>query len=931
MQLRSGFAFCLLLAFLSLAATQSCAQPLAQSRVALVIGNGAYRSVPMLPNPPNDASDVAAALGRLGFSVRSLTDASFDDLRRALIAFGEEARGADMAIVYYAGHGMEVGGENWLIPVDAQLRSDIDAENEAIGLKSLMLAVSGAKDLGLVILDACRNNPFGLQMQRTNRSRAITRGLAPIEPSDNVLVAFAAKDGTTAKDGTGRNSPFTEALLKHIETPGLEINFLFRNVRDDVLAATDRAQQPFTYGSLSKEAIYLKPPPAGEATVTQRPDTPPADEIAWSFLEGTSDAETLRRFVSQFPSSRRLVEAKDRIAALEASTARPGAPAPAAPNVPAPAPLAPAAAPPVAQTPAGAAPPPPPPTPPAGAAARPLPPAPPAGTAPTPGGQAVARLFPSNTPQVEAAWAVLKTSTDTAVLRRFADEFPSNERKTLIKALSGGDAGVLRALRNDQMRAVLSEYGNFVQHPRYGEAWVPTVTPQGWHPYEPCHWVNSRKIGWYYLDRTPWGAIVHHYGRWAHDAQLGWIWVLGVDFSPGWVVWRTSPEKIGWAPMPPVEDIRAISADEFNSGDFWIFMDVAAFSNGCAATAAAPAAQTPLLLQGTTFVRELRNVAGIVVVVLPEYVLGDYVDVDVVFDPWPGWFVSQILVDWNWAWNHVDAAIAATCAPVQPLVSPAAIANPPPHHPAPSFAPPPPAPVPRPSPAPEPPMARLPPPQPVVEPPPAPPSPLLPPPPPVVHLPPAPLPNPPWPNPPPECPAGTIYSRGRCVEVPGPSGGSKCLPGVYYRPGTRCGGPVATPQPTGPCSGLFGRARYRCEHGVPAPGTTAQGPCASLGGRALWSCRRRLGEPVPPPLRNPPPYIRPEPGILAKPPFQPPRIYVGPGLVPRVPRAEGQFPGAPGVINRPSWGAYDRPAPGATSRPYQFGNPRCAEDVAGCR
>ena len=112
------------------------------------------------------------------------------------------------------------------------------------------------------------------------------------------------------------------------------------------------------------------------------------------------------------------------------------------------------------------------------------------------------------------------------------------------------------ASQADPVRALLSQYGSFVQHPRYGEAWVPTAVPQGWHPYPPCHWVDTKQYGWYYNDETPWGRIVHHYGRWAHDPQLGWIWISGSEFSPAWVIWRTSPQWIGWAPLVPQTDLQ---------------------------------------------------------------------------------------------------------------------------------------------------------------------------------------------------------------------------------------------------------------------------------------------------------------------------------------------------------------------------------------
>jgi len=234
-------------------------------RVALVIGNGAYSNVPALLNPPNDASDIAAALKRLGFTVSLATNASFDEMRRGLIALGRDAAGADMAALYFAGHGMEINGENWLIPIDAALKRDTDAANEAISLQSVMLQVSNTTSLGLVILDACRDNPFAVRMNRSLATRAATMGgLGRIEPTGNVLVAYAARDGTTALDGDARNSPFAAALLRNIEAPGVEVTFMFRNVRDDVMEATRNQQQPFVYGSLSRKAIYLAgPPPAG--------------------------------------------------------------------------------------------------------------------------------------------------------------------------------------------------------------------------------------------------------------------------------------------------------------------------------------------------------------------------------------------------------------------------------------------------------------------------------------------------------------------------------------------------------------------------------------------------------------------------------------------------------------------------------------------
>ena len=226
-----------------------------------------------------------------------------------------------MAVVFYAGHGMEVSGENWLIPTGAELRSDADIENEAVSLRSISLQVSKARKIGLVILDACRNNPFAAKMKRSIGTRAVARGLAPTEPSENVLIAYAARDGTTASDGDGRNSPFTTALLHHIETPGLEISFLFRRVRDDVMTATKREQQPFVYGSLSKEEIYLKTA-AAAVQVSPAPAPVPVvrgeDEQFWQSIQTSNVPGLYEEFLSRYPRSNRVADARQRLRDLKA-------------------------------------------------------------------------------------------------------------------------------------------------------------------------------------------------------------------------------------------------------------------------------------------------------------------------------------------------------------------------------------------------------------------------------------------------------------------------------------------------------------------------------------------------------------------------------------------------------------------------------------
>ena len=244
------------------------ATPIAQHgrRVALVIGNSAYKNVSVLANPQKDASAIAAAFRNIGFETVVLaSDASREKLIEALRAFAEEAEKADWAIVYYAGHGIEVNGVNYLIPVDAALKADRDVQFETVPLDQVMASVEGAKKLRVVMLDACRDNPFTPAMRRTAApaavaaaptaggviaTRSVGRGLGEVKVSGASLVVYAAKHGQTALDGEGENSPFAIALVQRLATPGVEINKIFRLVRDDVMEATAGRQEPFTYGSL---------------------------------------------------------------------------------------------------------------------------------------------------------------------------------------------------------------------------------------------------------------------------------------------------------------------------------------------------------------------------------------------------------------------------------------------------------------------------------------------------------------------------------------------------------------------------------------------------------------------------------------------------------------------------------------------------------
>jgi len=233
----------------------------AGKRVALVIANSAYQHAPSLTNPVNDGSVMAKTLKEAGFDiVDSRHDLSALDTRRVLREFADATRDADIAVVYYAGHGIEVEGSNYLIPVDAKLERDTDVYDEALSLDRVLVAVEPAKQLRLVILDACRDNPFGRTMKRTVASRGIGRGLAQVEPtSPNTLIAYSAKAGFTAQDGDGANSPFTVALSKHLTTPGLDVRRAFGFVRDEVLKSTSNKQEPFVYGSLGGEDVPLVP------------------------------------------------------------------------------------------------------------------------------------------------------------------------------------------------------------------------------------------------------------------------------------------------------------------------------------------------------------------------------------------------------------------------------------------------------------------------------------------------------------------------------------------------------------------------------------------------------------------------------------------------------------------------------------------------
>ncbi|WP_247326888.1 caspase family protein [Bradyrhizobium sp. 141] len=279
----------------------ACSSAQAEKRVALVIGNSAYKSVPKLANPANDAGLVGGMLRKAGFdTVDVRQDLNAPEMRKALREFGTRTRDADVAVIYYAGHGMEVDGTNYLIPTDAALETDTDVYDEALPIDRVLVSIEPAKQLRLVILDACRDNPFSKTMKRTVASRAIGRGLAKVEPTTpNTMIAFAAKAGSTASDGDSRNSPFATALADHLPKPGLDLRKAFGFVRDDVLKSTANKQEPFVYGSLGGDDVPLVPAKPVATGPQPNPQSELRRDYELALQLGTRDG--WEAFLAQYP------------------------------------------------------------------------------------------------------------------------------------------------------------------------------------------------------------------------------------------------------------------------------------------------------------------------------------------------------------------------------------------------------------------------------------------------------------------------------------------------------------------------------------------------------------------------------------------------------------------------------------------------------
>jgi uncharacterized caspase-like protein len=269
----------------------------AEKRVALVIGNAAYPGAP-LKNPVNDAKDMATTLRRLGFEVISKTDVTQKEMNRAIAQFGEKLRADTVALFYYAGHGMQVKGKNYLIPIDAQIASEASARAETVDVDTVMdqLAVS---TMNVVVLDACRNNPF------ERKFRSAGGGLAQMDAPRGSLIAYATAPGKVAADGEGRNGLYTRELLRHIQTPGLPLEAVFKRVRNAVMQSSGEAQTPWEASSLTGD-FYFRPGD-GSAAPTTSPLAAPADnsavEIAfWESIKNSTDNEDFESYLNRFPN-----------------------------------------------------------------------------------------------------------------------------------------------------------------------------------------------------------------------------------------------------------------------------------------------------------------------------------------------------------------------------------------------------------------------------------------------------------------------------------------------------------------------------------------------------------------------------------------------------------------------------------------------------
>lgn len=331
-----------LLMFVLAGVAFSVASAAASERVALVIGNSAYKFAPELKNPRNDAEALATSLNRLGFRVIKGIDADRFTMRTLVRAFSSEMQGAKIALFYYAGHGLQLNGKNYLIPVDAKLESEVDLDFEAMDVNFVLRQMERDDRINIVLLDACRNNPLSEKLARSMGARSVYlgRGLARIETGVGSLVAFSTQPGNVALDGKGPHSPFARALIDNIEAPGVDIELLMRRVREEVIKVTDGRQVPWTNSSLVGDKVVLntgfdKAKPVISGPVPQAaPPVPPAAtgtaaeiEITfWNTVRDSKNPALIRAYLQKYPNGHFVLIAQAMLAELEAGQKPAGAP-----------------------------------------------------------------------------------------------------------------------------------------------------------------------------------------------------------------------------------------------------------------------------------------------------------------------------------------------------------------------------------------------------------------------------------------------------------------------------------------------------------------------------------------------------------------------------------------------------------------------------
>lgn len=305
----------------------------ADRRVAFVVGNGAYKNVAQLPNPPIDAKAMAATLRNVGFEVIEGSNLTRDQMTEKLLDFGRKAQGSDVAVFYYAGHGIAVGGSNYLLPVDADIKSEMDVKlGAAINIDLTLDQTMGDAKVKLVFLDACRDNPFAAKIKSNSATRSVNvqSGLAEMKSGEGTLIAFATGPGQTALDGQeGNNSPFTRALIDNITKPGVEIQQAMTSVRAQVNEETHKGQLPWGHTNLIG-AVYLNPAQQSQQIANAAPTAPSSVPAAaansssdgveleyWRSVKETNKAEELNAYLSTYPNGQFKALALARLAAIQ--------------------------------------------------------------------------------------------------------------------------------------------------------------------------------------------------------------------------------------------------------------------------------------------------------------------------------------------------------------------------------------------------------------------------------------------------------------------------------------------------------------------------------------------------------------------------------------------------------------------------------------